>query len=205
MAAVPNGKPGRPAIPADLLGRYQAGEVGIARLARLLGTSPALVYAELRRLGVDTSRSTRLSLLTARRKGFANRGAFHGRVLELYGRGWSLRQVAKETRLTAEGVRQILIRTGVELRRPRAGTHGPCPGRGELDVASFCRRLRALRTAAGLSQRGLAARSGLNHNTLCVLELGRFRPMWATLDKLARALGCGVEAFGVKACTGRGG
>jgi hypothetical protein len=39
----------------------------------------------------------------------------------------------------------------------------------------------------------VAARTGLNHNIVCVLELGRFRPMWATLDKLAQGRGIGVE------------
>ena len=78
-------------------------------------------------------------------------------------------------------------------------------GPGELDVSNLCRWLRALRRAAGLSQRDVAARTGLNHNIVRVLELGRFRPMWATLDKLACALGCGVEAFGVNSCNGRGG
>ena len=71
-------------------------------------------------------------------------------------------------------------------------------GPGELDVSNLCRRLRALRRAAGLSQRDLAARTGLNHNIVRVLELGRFRPMWATLDQLARALGRAVAALGVR-------
>jgi transcriptional regulator with XRE-family HTH domain len=50
--------------------------------------------------------------------------------------------------------------------------------------------IRAARATQGISQRGLADRSGLSRSYLCDIERGRgARPSVATLDKLAAALG----------------
>jgi predicted HTH domain antitoxin len=104
-------------IPAALLARYQAGELSIFRLARPLDVSASRVWRELRRLGIDTSRGTRLPSVVARRRGFADAAAMEAAVCELYARGRSLAQVAREVGVSVEAVRQILLRRGVKVRR----------------------------------------------------------------------------------------
>ena len=106
-------------IPAALLARYQAGEIYIRELAKLLGVTTKSVDAELGRLGVDTSRATRRALTAARRKGYKDHAELHGKARELYAAGKSLRQVARELGLSSEGVRLILLRHGVALRPPK--------------------------------------------------------------------------------------
>jgi hypothetical protein len=103
-------------IPADLLARYQAGELSIFRMARLFDVSSTRLYHKLGRLGIDTSRGARLPLVVARRRGFADAAALEAKLAELYATGLSLRQVARETGLSAPGVRRILLRRGVRLR-----------------------------------------------------------------------------------------
>jgi transcriptional regulator with XRE-family HTH domain len=49
-------------------------------------------------------------------------------------------------------------------------------------------RLRSLRLAAGLTQLELAARSGVSHEAISLLELGRRGPQIATIRRLAEAL-----------------
>ena len=70
----------------------------------------------MRRLGIDTSRGTRLRLVAARRRGYASTDEMFARVVELYGEGLSMRRVARETSLTAECVHKILRRHGIHLR-----------------------------------------------------------------------------------------
>jgi hypothetical protein len=96
----------------------EAGELSIFRLACLLDVSSSRLWRELRRLGIDTSRGTRLPLAVARRRGLADAAAMEAEVCERCARGRSLRQVAREGGLTAEGVRQILLRRGVQMRPP---------------------------------------------------------------------------------------
>ena len=103
-------------IPDALLARYRAGELSIFRLARLLDASSTRVYRELRCLGIDTSRRTRLHLIAARRRSYASADEMVGRVVELYGQGLSVGRVARQTGLTAEGVRKILRQHGLRLR-----------------------------------------------------------------------------------------
>ena len=68
-------------------------------------------------------------------------------------------------------------------------------------------RLRALREAAGLTQLKLAAASGLTHEAISRLELGRWAPYAESVRKLARALRVeperfvGQEAVGLTALT----
>jgi transcriptional regulator with XRE-family HTH domain len=57
------------------------------------------------------------------------------------------------------------------------------------------RRLRELRARRGLSLRALAEQSGLNFNTLSLIENGRTSPSVSTLRQLARALGAPMSAF----------
>ncbi|RPH46976.1 MAG: cupin domain-containing protein [Burkholderiales bacterium] len=61
-----------------------------------------------------------------------------------------------------------------------------------LDVG---RRLRELRTLAGLSIRSLAEKSGLNFNTLSLIENNRSSPSVSTLQQLAGALQVPITAF----------
>src|SRR5262245_45294925 len=59
----------------------------------------------------------------------------------------------------------------------------------------FAGRLKALREGAGLSQRQLAERVGLNPFTVAKLEQGLQEPGWPVVLALAGALGVGVQAF----------
>jgi hypothetical protein len=151
MAAMP-AKPVK--IAAALLTHYRAGELNFNALAKALHTHPAKVTRELHRLGIDTSMSGRGSLLLARRKGYKSPAALHDMVVRLYAAGHSLRQVARETGLTAAGARQVLLRRGATLRSPSARS----PSGDRLRLADFARRLRLRRAGAGLSQQALAAR-----------------------------------------------
>ena len=108
-------------IPAALLARYRAGELNSKALAKILHTDPAKVTRELCRLGIDTGQSGRRSLWEARRKGYRSAAAMYDKVVRLYAQGLSLRQVGRETGLSATGVRDILLRRGVRLRRRRRG------------------------------------------------------------------------------------
>jgi transcriptional regulator with XRE-family HTH domain/predicted Fe-Mo cluster-binding NifX family protein len=56
-------------------------------------------------------------------------------------------------------------------------------------------RLRKLRTRRGFSLRGLADRSGLNINTLSLVENGKSSPSVSTLQQLAFALDVPISAF----------
>jgi transcriptional regulator with XRE-family HTH domain len=84
-------------------------------------------------------------------------------------------------------------RRRTRLRRHSALFPEALPGAGlEVDVGS---RLRALRTEHGLSLRRLAETSGLNVNTLSLIENGRTSPSVSTLQLLARALSVPIAAF----------
>jgi len=69
---------------------------------------------------------------------------------------------------------------------------------GSIDVGA---RLRMLRAGAGLSIRALAEMSGLNVNTLSLIENGKTSPSVSTLQQLASALGVPITEFFV---TGQG-
>ncbi|MBN1454456.1 MAG: cupin domain-containing protein [Anaerolineales bacterium] len=56
-------------------------------------------------------------------------------------------------------------------------------------------RLRMLRAGAGLSIRALAEMSGLNVNTLSLIENGKTSPSVSTLQQLAQGLGVPVTEF----------
>lgn len=68
----------------------------------------------------------------------------------------------------------------------------PEAGRDAIDVGA---RLRMLRAGAGLSIRALAGRSGLNVNTLSLIENSKTSPSVSTLQQLASALGVPVTEF----------
>jgi transcriptional regulator with XRE-family HTH domain len=62
-------------------------------------------------------------------------------------------------------------------------------------MSQFGDRLRELRTAAGLSLRGLAERAGVTPDAIVKLESGNRSPSWDTALALAGALGVSCEAF----------
>jgi transcriptional regulator with XRE-family HTH domain len=62
----------------------------------------------------------------------------------------------------------------------------------DIDVGS---RLRAIRTNQGLSIRALAEQSGLNVNTLSLIENGKTSPSVSTLQVLAQSLAVPVSSF----------
>jgi hypothetical protein len=121
-------------IPTALLARFLSGELTVRAQSRLLHRDPQALLAQLRGLGIDTSRSHRKALAIARGKGYQDSAAMGARAAELYTAGLSLRRVASETGLTCEGVRQVLLRNGVNVRgrgrvRPVSGGGPTRPGR----------------------------------------------------------------------------
>jgi transcriptional regulator with XRE-family HTH domain len=64
-----------------------------------------------------------------------------------------------------------------------------------VSIVDVGQRLRDLRSARGLSIRSLAEKSGLNVNTLSMIENGKTSPSVATLQQLAFALGSPITAF----------
>jgi transcriptional regulator with XRE-family HTH domain len=75
-------------------------------------------------------------------------------------------------------------------RRNEPVTAGPPAG--EIGVG---RRLRELRAARGLSIRALAEKSGLNVNTLSLIENRRTSPSVSTLQQLGQTLQVSISAF----------
>ena len=63
------------------------------------------------------------------------------------------------------------------------------------DDVNVGRRLRDLRSRRGLSIRALAERSGLNVNTLSLIENGKTSPSVSTLQQIAAALQTPITAF----------
>jgi transcriptional regulator with XRE-family HTH domain len=66
------------------------------------------------------------------------------------------------------------------------------PARGDY-AQIFGARLRELRTAAGLTQRELAKRSGTSSAAISNFEAGNNAPTLGTLVKLAEALECNIS------------
>jgi uncharacterized cupin superfamily protein/DNA-binding Xre family transcriptional regulator len=66
------------------------------------------------------------------------------------------------------------------------------PSTEEIDVG---RRLRELRAGRGLSIRSLAEQSGLNGNTLSLIENQRTSPSVSTLQQLAQTMQVHISAF----------
>ncbi len=64
-----------------------------------------------------------------------------------------------------------------------------------MDARQFGRRLRELREAAGLSQKELADRMGVQQTAVSWWERGRREPSFGNAVKLAEALGVNVLAF----------
>lgn len=88
-----------------------------------------------------------------------------------------------------------------EARQPRQLRHGNLAGSGSTggSVQPACvevgRHLRELRAERGVSIRLLANQSGLNVNTLSLIENGKSSPSVGTLQLLANALDVPITAF----------
>ena len=65
----------------------------------------------------------------------------------------------------------------------------------KLARTDFSSRLKALRVAAGYSQRDLARVAEMSRSGLIKIEQGQREPNWPTVLKLASALGVHVGAF----------
>lgn len=63
------------------------------------------------------------------------------------------------------------------------------------DATGFGVRLRALRAAKGLTQEALGELAGMRYQVIAKLERGAHEPKWATVLKLADALGVDVSEF----------
>lgn len=70
----------------------------------------------------------------------------------------------------------------------------PSPAQPSTDV-NVGRRLRELRSERGISIRALAEQSGLNVNTLSMIENGKTSPSVSTLQQVAAALKLPINAF----------
>jgi transcriptional regulator with XRE-family HTH domain len=74
-------------------------------------------------------------------------------------------------------------------------TKSPLTPKASNDSIEVGTRLRMLRAGAGLSIRALAELSGLNVNTLSLIENGKSSPSVSTLQQLAAALGVPITEF----------
>ncbi len=77
----------------------------------------------------------------------------------------------------------------------RSLTNDPVSPGLPLDEIDVSRRLRELRAGRGLSMRALAEKSGLNVNTLSLIENQRTSPSVSTLQQLAQTLQVPISAF----------
>jgi transcriptional regulator with XRE-family HTH domain len=80
----------------------------------------------------------------------------------------------------------------MEKRSPLIAIAAPDLPDNEIDVG---RRLHEIRAGRGLSMRVLAEQSGLNINTLSLIENQRTSPSVSTLQQLAQALQVPISAF----------
>jgi len=82
----------------------------------------------------------------------------------------------------------MTLQTSIPIKSPLA----PEESTDSIEVGA---RLRMLRAGAGLSIRALAEMSGLNVNTLSLIENGKSSPSVSTLQQLAAALGVPITEF----------
>jgi transcriptional regulator with XRE-family HTH domain/mannose-6-phosphate isomerase-like protein (cupin superfamily) len=81
-------------------------------------------------------------------------------------------------------------------RRFRGGKGANAPPRSQLtNEINVGKRLRRLRNARSLSLRALAEKSGLNFNTLSLIENGKTSPSVSTLQQIAAALQVPIVDF----------
>ena len=81
------------------------------------------------------------------------------------------------------------------VRKRRASRPAQAPAASAPPTVAVGQRLSALRTERRLSLRALAEHSGLNVNTLSLIEHGKTSPSVSTLQQLAQALQVSIVAF----------
>lgn len=62
---------------------------------------------------------------------------------------------------------------------------------------AFGSRVKELRESAGLTQDGLADKSGVPRGTIREVEQGRREPLFGVMQKIAAALGCSLDGLPV--------
>jgi DNA-binding XRE family transcriptional regulator len=112
------------------------------------------------------------------------------RILELARQGLSARQIAQRLGIALKTARKILAKGLAQCDqcgRVFASGDG-CPVCSLLAEASFGDRLKAFRTAAGLSQFGFSLEVGARADQVGRWEKGKGRPAQHELELLAEAL-----------------
>ena len=102
-------------------------------------------------------------------------------MARLRAKGWSYGAIGNRLGISRQAVHHALT---VPLRQPV-----------ERDRAGLARRLKDLRTAAGISRRILARKAGVDHVTVWYAETGHRWPQSATFERLAKALGTTVAVL----------
>lgn len=164
-------------FPAEVLGRYCAGELDSHGVARLCGVSHSVAIRELRRAGMS---------IPSRGRPSGARPAWHADIIRRYRTGQSLASIAWTLDLTPDRVSRILRRYRVACRP--AGPDLFLQGLTGEERQRLSVRLLKFRQAAGLSQDDLAARSGVSQVTISALEIAQRCPTRKTMVRLAKAL-----------------
>jgi len=89
----------------------------------------------------------------------------------------------------------IAVRPRKQTRRQELLPNSLASGESATDTIDVGSQLRELRTRRGLSIRALAEASGLNVNTLSLIENGKTSPSVSTLQLLATALEIPITSF----------
>ena len=162
--------------PAPLLAPEPAlGTVGIEEAARLVGVSPSALRL-WERQGLVAPMRTRGGVRRYAQADVARLRAVHG---------WR-----RIDGLNAAAIRRLLADPadpGVRPGEAAAGTSGRAAARGPDHPASIAERLRAIRTARGLTLRAAAQRSGLSVSFISALERGLSGASVAALRRLLGA------------------
>jgi len=117
------------------------------------------------------------------------------RVLELAKQGLSAQQIAQRMNISSETAQQTLARGLTRCGRcaRTIGTGHVCPVCTLSAKAAFGERLRAFRSAVGISQLRLALNIGVDYARVQHWENGQRRPAEHELEKLAKALELTVQ------------
>jgi transcriptional regulator with XRE-family HTH domain len=113
------------------------------------------------------------------------------------GRKPDLKRRRVMARLRAKGLTYEAIgkRLGISRQAVHHALTTPPRQPVERDRAGLARRLKALRTAAGISRYSLARQATVDYRAICLAEAGRGWPFRATFERLAKALGVPVAVL----------
>jgi lambda repressor-like predicted transcriptional regulator len=102
-------------------------------------------------------------------------------MARLRAKSWSYGAIGKRLGISRQAVHHALT---VPLRQPV-----------ERDRTGLARRLKDLRTAAGISRRILARKAGVDYVTVLYAEAGHSWPRRATFERVAKAIGVKVTVL----------